>query len=435
MFVNAPKRNSNGWATLPQVTASYDSPTYYPTASAALSQAQGVTASISSGYSALTYRAEMQRGRTGPGTFKNTSYQCMYVVHKRESDFLLTWYHGPNKYTAARRQLGFGYDGFSGSGVGSPWLQFEPRGSSGRASAIANRAIMENLLNRAEVECLNKARDQKLDLGETLVDLDRTVMMVGRRAGQVISAYRHARAGRLHEAARVLGLGKKQITNRGVKGNLKAIAEGWLELQYGWKPLLNDIHDGIKFANEGFSKKPEIATVTRRLSDRLPFIERDAYDLTWAKEKLTPNVTAYIETKYRFKLADANLAYLTGIGLDNPAYIAWVALPMSFVVDWFVPVSDWLSALSAPLGLTFVSGYSTFKSEGTIEYVRERMYNSSAETDVQAAKGRTDFVFLKRIVYGSFPIPKLYFRFPFSNWERVASAVALFIASERTFKR
>jgi hypothetical protein len=435
MFVSAPKRSTNGFTGTPQVTESFDSPVYYPTFASALSHVDDVSGTWNSGYTAGTYRANMQNGRTGPGTFVNTPYLALYMNHKRESDYVHIHRVASDKYYAVRRQIGFAFDGFGGSGVGSPWLQFEPSGPNGRPSAIANRAIMDNLLNRAEVECLNKARDQKLDLGESLVDIDRTILMIGRRAAQVISAFRHARAGRLEKAAEALGLSKKQITSRGVKGNAKAIAEAWLELQYGWKPLLNDIHDGIQLANEGLERDPYLTTATRRLKDKLPFIERDAFDITWAEEKLTASVEAYVETKYRFRLADANLAYLTGLGLENPAYIAWVALPMSFVVDWFIPVSDWLSAISAPLGLTFVSGYSTVKSAGTIEYERSKMFSHPDVTYLRAAKGRTDFVMMRRIVYDSFPIPKLYFRFPFSNWERVASAIALFVASERTFKR
>jgi hypothetical protein len=288
---------------------------------------------------------------------------------------------------------------------------------------------MVNLKNRAEVECLVKARQQKLDLSETMVDIGRTVLMVADRASRVIDAYRHIRAGRFYSAALVLGLHKQQFARRGIKGNVRATAQAWLELQYGWKPLLNDIYNGIRAVNEGLAKDPNQTYVVRRVSEGLPFLERDV-SYVWPSERFDHSAFCDVEVKYRFRVSDPYLAYLTGIGLDNPLYLAWVALPFSFVVDWLVPVSDWLSAMSAPLGLTFVSGYCSTKTHGTINIRRDRYSNENLPY-IRPAIGRAEFVMLRRELYNSFPLPKLYFRFPFTSLERAASAVALFIVTNK----
>jgi len=40
------------------------------------------------------------------------------------------------------------------------------------------------------------------------------------------------------------------------------------------------------------------------------------------------------------------------LGLTNPVQVLWDAVPMSFVVDWFLPVNKYLSSFDASLGVT-----------------------------------------------------------------------------------
>ena len=42
-------------------------------------------------------------------------------------------------------------------------------------------------------------------------------------------------------------------------------------------------------------------------------------------------------------------------GLDNPTLAVWEAMPYSFVVDWFLPVGDYLSSLSAFNGIEVIN--------------------------------------------------------------------------------
>lgn len=55
-------------------------------------------------------------------------------------------------------------------------------------------------------------------------------------------------------------------------------------------------------------------------------------------------------------LALFNTAFL---GVNSPIDIVrgmWAATPFSWLVDYFLRIGDWLNALSAPLGLTFMDG-------------------------------------------------------------------------------
>lgn len=68
-----------------------------------------------------------------------------------------------------------------------------------------------------------------------------------------------------------------------------------------------------------------------------------------------------------------NLHRATTLGLTNPAAIAWELVPFSFVVDWFIPIGNFLNSWTDFLGLRFEDSYNT-------RYVKVenlRLYNGS----------------------------------------------------------
>lgn len=53
-------------------------------------------------------------------------------------------------------------------------------------------------------------------------------------------------------------------------------------------------------------------------------------------------------------------------GFVNLAEVAWELVPLSFVVDWFVPIGDWMASLSSLVGLSITdAGYSVARSTTT----------------------------------------------------------------------
>lgn len=67
---------------------------------------------------------------------------------------------------------------------------------------------------------------------------------------------------------------------------------------------------------------------------------------TWSYEDL---VTA----KGQLLVSDPSVVTAGELGLTNPALVAWELVPYSFVVDWFLPIGDWLQAQTSLLGLSF----------------------------------------------------------------------------------
>lgn len=227
----------------------------------------------------------------------------------------------------------------------------------------ADLAAQENL-------CVNKVllkiKDQKINALQALSELSQTAQLMGNTALRITGMFVSLKKGDLHGAAKALGVSasKRACTRYGLKfspGNLtKSIGDGVLELQYGWKPLLQDCYgaaEAIAQQNIG-----EIRNVAKARVKRFYKPSRSS-TATVSYRDITDSLEGriHLETSMRFQFAVSKPALhsLTQLGFSNPAVIAWELCPWSFVADWFIPFGNYLSSLDATAGLTFISGSKT----------------------------------------------------------------------------
>lgn len=144
----------------------------------------------------------------------------------------------------------------------------------------------------------------------------------------------------------------------------KRLATYWLEYQYGWKPLLQDIRGASELLASHVNGDNWHSTVKSKASARKTSQSNGQYANTTLVERTT--------TKFcvRHKLADSDRAALSQTGIDNPALLAWELLPYSFVIDWFIPVGNYLEALNAFSGFEFYDGWTS--SSSRLEYTEDR---------------------------------------------------------------
>lgn len=82
-----------------------------------------------------------------------------------------------------------------------------------------------------------------------------------------------------------------------------------------------------------------------------------------------------VSSKIVGTVADPSVRTLNALGLANPLLTAWELTPFSFVVDWFMPISDILAYLSSNLGLKNVYRVDHRVVSRTWEYYKQGVWN------------------------------------------------------------
>lgn len=120
----------------------------------------------------------------------------------------------------------------------------------------------------------------------------------------------------------------------------KDISAMWLELQYGWKPLLTDVYEA-SMAYAAIANQPRKRTL--RVKHRTP-VTRWNVHRTAGMDAWTVGHT-YASRSIVFEQVEA-LSTARSLGLCDLASVALELTPLSFVAEWFIPIGTYLSALN-----------------------------------------------------------------------------------------
>lgn len=261
-----------------------------------------------------------------------------------------------------------------------------------------NPTFPVGLRQRAEVGALLKLKDQKIDLGVAWGERAATAEMLADVASRVAKAYRAARKGNFRKAASELNCNWRKSTSN------------WLELQYGWKPLLSDVYNATDALSSRTDPKDWRVTVKGVARDSSESYFQDPPSGQGFAHRGFVHESVFQGCFVRLDYFPDNpfLIALTSLGLTNPLAIAWELTRLSFVVDWALPIGDWLSSLDASLGYTFVSGSRSELTRSTRSwdgnpYLGQYPYGKTIRADT---KGFGKYVALDRVVYPSSPLPR-----------------------------
>jgi len=128
----------------------------------------------------------------------------------------------------------------------------------------------------------------------------------------------------------------------------------WLEYSYGWKPLVGDIYSAIDVL-----QKP-IPYIVARGKAQGKFATATA--TTWSTGRTDTSYAWHLRLLLQMKVSVSNwYAWKANeLGLTNPLSIAWELVPFSFVVDWFLPIGNYLQSLTDFVGLDLEDSFRTW---------------------------------------------------------------------------
>lgn len=206
----------------------------------------------------------------------------------------------------------------------------------------------------------------------------------------------------------------------------KALASDVLEGEFGWLPLVKDIHACLTTVC-GENAVP--STWVRASSKFAHSVYSE--QITGYNPRRSTNITGNGRITYAASVAvsNPNLWLLNRLGLINPLTVAWDLVPWSFVVNMFVNVNQVLSCLTDTVGLTISDGSYTRSS---LLLQEQRTWWHSG-----VANNRTSFSNClskqKTRTTGALVPPSLAFKAPHLDWNLAVIASSLLVQKVKAF--
>jgi len=268
------------------------------------------------------------------------------------------------------------------------WINLIPSGS------VHLPSIQLGLMGRARNSCLSNIRNQDVDLGQTLgeayAELGQLSSLAVKLGGILVALKR--------------GHVKVALKRAGLKmGNFdSAASEGFLAMKFGVMPIIQDMLNLDEAIHKALNQPSAVVSAVGTAVDYGDRRIIGGYEVDG--EMLTGAQVGVL-----YKIDSPTLAGLNGLGLVNPFSLGWELLPLSFVIDWFLSIGDFLAGMSTPLGLSFRSGYETefVKTDVTMVDTYYRDYqNGTRYSGTWPSWKLNEFGMSRTIIY-EFPRPSV----------------------------
>lgn len=224
---------------------------------------------------------------------------------------------------------------------------------------------LDHFENEVRIRLLKKARNVELNLGVTLGEFGETVDLVVGALRTVRRSYKDLRRGKPASALKTLLGFRKEARRRGgawtrdrpdpptsIRDTPGVLSDKWLTYSLGLRPLLKDVESAVKVLDGQIRTSPRVFTLNTHMRKDV-----NVNRVWYYGHQDGVQGTLTCSGRMRIRVSDPFLYTLSQLGLTDPVTVAWELVPFSFVVDWFVPVGEYLEAIQPPQGVDFVDGY------------------------------------------------------------------------------
>ena len=277
-------------------------------------------------------------------------------------------------------------------------------------------SLPSNFESRAIIKARLKLKDQKVNLGNFYGERAQTARLVADSVRRLTTMVKDVKRLKLPK--------KEDFFNH------------WLELQYGWKPLLSDVHGAVQqLNNRVYNESKGIGNsglVTVKASIK-------SSDVTY--KTVGDSIGAVCSVVKRHKIEHKGfirldfmpndlplVRTLAQLGITNPLEIAWELTPWSFVADWFIPIGDYLDSLDATFGWDFKGG--SFSAKTTmVSKALSATYTQAANPGLLGLSGSITVegegrqYSFSRKAYSSAPLPTL------PNLDKISKSSPMHVAN------
>lgn len=213
-------------------------------------------------------------------------------------------------------------------------------------------SLMGYAVQRAYAELLSS----DIDMGEFLAELPETISMVRGGVSSILKAIATASRGgftweKADRARRAL------LSGSSLKRLPRRVADSWLTWRYGIRPLIWDVQDLIREANN-FAMKSDWSGLQRRRGRASKSSNQSySYSMGTIYSSFQGQAKEYVEVQkkgeavvyFKYGADWGPIQWILskyGLHPNQLPYLLWQLRPLSFMLDWFVDVGTWVKAIT-----------------------------------------------------------------------------------------
>lgn len=264
-------------------------------------------------------------------------------------------------------------------------------GSDGPAYAEAYDKLFKSIRGGSRAALAITAFEWKSSLG-----------MIASRASAVLKGANALRRGNVYGALRHWSVKDPKLKAKrfNAQRGFDNFANTFLELNFGWGPLLDDIANATRVLTQDIPVE-RFSGTGRQLLEYHYFKDYGGGEF-WSEDAM---VIKKIRLFAEMAGVNPNKFIASQLGLTNPAHVAWDAVPLSFVADWFLPIGKYLGQFDSQVGINLKNCGISVSCKGTGDYI----FNAPSA-------GRVETTFTTADAFSREPVTD--FRFP-DFWERM----------------
>lgn len=138
-------------------------------------------------------------------------------------------------------------------------------------------------------------------------------------------------------------------------------SQEWLKYQYAFVPLMSDTKSLAETVAGRLLDLPTTRYFRRKARGgwTAPAVRRNVINSGGVVQSEEYTDTYMYERGGAWQITNPELYVQNLLGLADPFSTAWEKVPYSFVVDYFVPIGQWLHSVHTQTGVTYYNGYET----------------------------------------------------------------------------
>jgi hypothetical protein len=220
-----------------------------------------------------------------------------------------------------------------------------------------------------------------------------------------------------------------------IRGVTKNLADAWLELQYGWRPLMNDIRDADKALhryNIGRPVSVKRITAVEKVqgsANEVQSLGGESFAIWLIRQTQTNNVQVIYRGAVRLKAQDPKTMDPALFGFSPNQFLptAWELIPYSFLVDYFSNIGGIVYGLSNLFTELAWCNRTVRRQIELKQYAQEYKHPDITVSGVQA-EIISSANHVSRATYTGTTVPGVAFKIP-GNWSLKWLNIAALVAA------